>query len=113
MEAWKDSNGPGIYFPTEYNPVEKTDRCWMPEYHNIFFIALIVIKVVLVVIVINKACSIDSLDKHSLFYISIIAAVFSFCSDIYVWCRYRNKWKGVADKALEILPPKPKGNAQD
>ena len=113
MNAWKDSDGPGIFFPTAYNPVEKTDRCWMPGYHNIFFTALIALKFVLIFIVIYKACSIDSLEKHEvLIYISMIAVAISFCSDIFVWYGYKKKWKGVADKALKILQSISKVDAQ-
>ena len=114
MMAWDDSDDREIFFPAGYNPVEKTDRCWMPEYHNIFFIALIAIKFVLIFIVIDKAIfSIDSLDKHGvLIYFTIFVAVFSIGLDFYVRCLYKTKWKGVADKALKILPPKSKVDAQ-
>ncbi len=114
MKAWKDSDDRDFYFPAAYNPIEKTGCCWMPEYHNIFYIALLALKVILVVIVINKACSIDSLDKHGfLFWSSIIAVIISFVSDIFVWNRYKKKWKGVAKKARKILQSKSKVDAQD
>ena len=107
MKAWKDCDDPDIFFPAAYNPVGKTGCCWMPEYHNIFYIALLALKVILVVIVINKACSIDSLDKHGFLYCtSIIVVIISFGSDIFVWNRYKKKWKGVAKKARKILQPK-------
>ena len=114
MMAWDDSDDREIFFPAGYNPVEKTDRWWMPEYHNIFFIALIAIKFVLIFIVIDKAIfSIDSLDKHGvLIYFTIFVAVFSIGLDFYVRCLYKTKWKEVADKALKILPPKSKVDAQ-
>ena len=112
MMAWKDSNGPGINFPAAYNPVGKTGCFWMPGYHNIFFTALNAIKVVLIVIVINKACSIDSLDNHGLFCIPIIAAFLSIGLDFLVWYGYKRKWKGVSDNAPKILQPKSKVDAQ-
>ena len=110
MEAWKDSNGPDIYFPTKYNPVGKTGCCWMPGYHNIFFTALIAIKFVLVFIAL---CSIEN-DKHGFLYCtSIIAVAISFCSDIFVWCLYRGKWKKVSKNARKILQSISKVDAQD
>ena len=115
MMAGEDSNKPGIYFPAAYNPVNpvgEPGRCWMPEYHNIFFIALIAIKIVLIFIVIIKVCSIDSLDKHGFFYFLIFAAFFSTGFDFWVRCLYKKKWKGVAENAQKILQSKSKDDTQ-
>ena len=110
MKAREDSDDPGIFFPAKYNPVGKIGCFWMPGYHNIFYIALFAIKVILIVIAL---CSIES-DKHGFLYCtSIIAVVISIGSDIFVWCLYRGKWKEVSNNAPKILQSISKVDAQD
>ena len=101
MKAKKDSDNCRIFFPAAYNPVRKTGCCWMPGYHSIFYIALLVIKGILIVIV----CGSIENDKYGFLYCaSFIVVVISLCSDVLVWWRYyRRKWEKVSEHAERIL----------
>ena len=103
----KEDDKACFYFPLAYNPFWKPGNprlFWMPEYHNIFYFALSMVKFILVLIV-----GINLQDKNSfLFHVSLIVFVGSFCSDFYLMLtHYRKKWKKCLRENETILRAKP------
>ena len=112
----KEGDSADFYFPLAYNPFRKSGNPrlfwipnwmsnWMPEYHKIFYFALIVVKIILVLIVINQAFfGINPQDKNSfLFCVSFIVFVGSICVDCYVLIHYRKKWEEYLEENRKIL----------
>ena len=91
------------YFFGTFNPQGKTKFIlWMPEFHIIFFISLIIMKSLLVVI--TYQYNIDVLGES--FYdcrIFIYISTVSFIVDIIVTIYYWTKWVSCSKAAPEIL----------
>jgi hypothetical protein len=83
----------------------------MPEFHTIFFIALVVIKILLFLsLVLSSAHKIGFSDPPNiLITISVFMALFSFVVDSFVSHVYWKKWCSYSKNAPEILQSK---NAQ-
>ncbi len=108
MKARNSKEDDDAFFPLAYNPFGKpgiTGLLWMPGYHNIFCVALIAVKLILVLIVINQAFfGINPQEKNGfLSCVSIIVFVGSFYVDCHMLIHYRKKWKKFLQKNKKIL----------
>ncbi|MCY4150190.1 MAG: hypothetical protein OXF73_12755 [Gammaproteobacteria bacterium] len=113
MKARNGNEDDRAYFPLAYNPFGKAGIngfFWMPGYHSIFYFALIAVKFILILIVINQAFfGIDHQGKyHFLSCVSIMVFAISLYSDFLVLTRYRRKWKKFLKKNKAVLQAKPK-----
>lgn len=91
MQISKNDDDNCFLFPSGYNPIgKKIGFDWMPEYHKIFYIALLLIKLILIIIVIN---SVDFQEYNKFFCTTASIIICSIILDIAVWCIYRKKWK--------------------
>lgn len=91
------------YFFKSFNPQGKTEILkWMPEFHLIFFIALIATKPLLALSVVFYPCrpflEAYACSKGQLIGVTIVA-VLSIIVDIWGWFHYRGKWRMYSDQA--------------
>jgi len=94
------------YFIQGFNPVGKTAYLfWMPEFHMIFFVSLIVIKLLLFLsLILNSDLSIGfSCSPNILITYAIVAICLSFITDLLVSVRYWKKWENHSENAPERL----------
>ncbi|RBP52904.1 hypothetical protein [Arenicella xantha] len=101
-EKGEDEN----YFIGRFNPIKNTKFWnWMPEFHFIFFWALIVIKALLFFgLILNSefgvelSCSFDAIVAST-----VVVVCISFIVDFIVFRHYQCKWKKYAAAAPERL----------
>ena len=94
------------YFITSFNPVGKTRfLLWMPEFHLIFFLFLIIIKIILFTgVILNNSCRLElSPCSNLLLTLSMILALLSYIFDFLISIVYWEKWKNYSDNAPDIL----------
>lgn len=100
------------FFPPSFNPAKEKRRwiTWMPEFHQIFFVTLFVVKVLLFFSVILNdefrlsvvgLCRADWLITSALFAIGVSVLV-----DVGISCYYHCKWNQYVDDAPSRLKPK-------
>lgn len=97
MEKEGDVPSDNRVFPKAFNPVNKSCwLCWMPGFHNIFFIALFIIKLILLLSVLfGDKTSINWCMNTSgiLVYGSAVVSVLSFFLDGFVFRSFWKKWE--------------------
>lgn len=97
----------GNFFPPSFNPINKTGRAeWMPGFHQVFYIALLIVKVLLLFSVILNSNFKPVADAHHpnwLITFAIVMTVASFALDAGIsWC-FRRKWIKTAKDGPERL----------
>lgn len=95
------------FFPPTFNPVDKTKLTnWMPGFHFIFFVTLIVVKALLVSSVVFNCRFRPSFDLSlpiSLVTFALMAIFVSFCVDCYTTRHFLLKWRKTAKAGPERL----------
>jgi len=102
-----DDKNTDSYFPSKFNPVGKTNFfTWMPEFHQIFFVALILIKVILIgslTLNSNMPIFINNKIPNILITLSFAFSLLSFILDFFVAFWYCHKWKRYSNDAPSRL----------
>lgn len=83
------------FFFDSYNPQDKIEvHTWMPEFHMIFFLSLIILKIIFLYGAFALECvHLNYVVRH----IGTILFIFaSIILDVYVFKKYQNKWKRYA-----------------
>jgi succinate dehydrogenase hydrophobic anchor subunit len=77
------------YFPSKFNPLNKVTYVeWLPDFHKIFFIILLLIKILLI------ASSFSRMSEFNCIIIAcLVASLISIAVDLILGDKYRNKWE--------------------
>ncbi len=94
------------FFPSSFNPVNIKDCSnWLPDFHKIFFIALIIIKILLILAVVCNSsfgiCNICS--PKTLIIGSFILIIYSLFMDFKLYVSHYRKWTKKAKYGREKL----------
>ncbi len=103
-----------LFFPPSFNPVKEKRGmfAWMPEFHGIFLLTLIVVKVFLICgVLLNPefqplAAGSDPVDW--LITLAIPVVFLSFVPDVWNWLKYYGKWVRYYEERPSRLDCEPK-----
>jgi hypothetical protein len=102
-----DDKNTDCYFPSNFNPVGKTNFItWMPEFHQIFFSALIIFKILIIGSLYfnsNMSVSFNIKAPNTLITVSLTCSLLSFILDFFIAFWYLRKWKKFSDDAPSRL----------